>query len=76
MAISEEGFVFNPTTGDSFSSNQLGADILNLIKEGKSSEEVKRFVLTKYEVPPSLFEKDFIDFTTQLKYFNLLEEEK
>jgi len=76
IAISETGFLFNPTSGDSFSSNQIGVDIINLIKEGKSSAEVKRFILTKYEVPPALLEKDFIDFVAQLQDFNILESEK
>ena len=32
LAISENGFVFNPTTGDSFSVNEIGALIINEIK--------------------------------------------
>ena len=33
LAISSSGFVFDPTTGDSYSLNPIGAEIANLIKE-------------------------------------------
>ena len=40
LASSENGFVFNPTTGDSFSINELGVFIINKIKEGKTENEI------------------------------------
>ena len=33
IAISETGFVFNPTTGDSYSINEVGREILAYLKE-------------------------------------------
>ena len=38
IAISDSGFVFNPSTGDSFSTNQVGLEIIRLLKENKSKE--------------------------------------
>jgi hypothetical protein len=73
IATSESGFVFNPSSGDSFSLNIIGAEILLQMKESKSSEEIKKDILNRYEVDKSLLEKDWDDFMAQLKDNNLLE---
>ena len=33
IALSNTGFVFNPTTGDSYTINQVGQEILGVLKE-------------------------------------------
>lgn len=73
IATSDTGFIFNPGSGDSFSSNQIGTDILSYFKEDKSRTEIIRLICTKYEVEKIQFEKDFEDFLTQLRDHNLLE---
>lgn len=73
IATSEAGFVFNPSTGDSFSSNPVAADIIMKMKEGVSLSEVKSFILSKYDVEATQLEKDWDDFMMQLKDFNLLD---
>lgn len=74
IAISESGFIFNPTTGDSFSTNPIGFEIINLLKEEKSKEDIKAFVLQKYFIDESTFEKDFYDFSTLLQSSQIAEE--
>ena len=39
IATSEEGFLFNPGTGDSFSTNTIGGDIIALLKEDKKIDQ-------------------------------------
>ncbi len=73
IATSESGFVFNPSSGDSFSLNIIGAEILLQMKESKSSDEIKKDILNRYDVDKSLLEKDWDDFMAQLKDNNLLE---
>lgn len=73
IATSESGFVFNPSTGDSFSLNTIGAEILLQMKESKSSEEIKKDILNRYDVEKSLLEKDWDDFMAQLRDNNLLD---
>lgn len=73
IATSEEGFLFNPTTGDSFSTNSIGAEIILLMKKDKSVNEVVNAICDKYDVDKSLFERDLDDFTLQLKEFSILE---
>ena len=73
IAISESGFVFNPTTGDSFSLNSVGTDILKLLKDGKSESEVKTTVRTWYDVDAETFDKDYYDFLKMLGPYKLLD---
>jgi hypothetical protein len=73
IATSEEGFLFNPTTGDSFSTNKIGAEIIILMKKDIPIEEVIDTICEKYDVDNSLFERDLEEFTLQLKEYSILE---
>lgn len=73
IAISESGFVFDPNSGDSFSMNPIGIEILSMINEGKDQGDIFNFVLKKYEVDRATFEHNYFDFVGLLKQFNLLE---
>jgi len=75
IAISESGFIFHPGTGESFMVNPSGHEILNLLKEEKSYEEIKDYFLLRYYVSESMLEKDFQDFTGLLETYQMLENE-
>ncbi|MBC8052783.1 MAG: PqqD family protein [Sphingobacteriaceae bacterium] len=74
IATSENGFIFNPATGDSFSSNPIAAEILQMMKDGKSSSQIKAELLDKYHVEELQLERDWDDWMSQLKDANLLEQ--
>jgi len=38
IAVSASGLIFNPDTGESFTVNPMGAEIISKLKEGKGSE--------------------------------------
>ncbi|MEI8052577.1 MAG: PqqD family protein [Bacteroidota bacterium] len=73
VATSESGFIFNPSTGDSFSANPIAAEILIQLKQGVPPPEIKKTVLTNYEVDSSQLERDWDDFLLQLRDANLLD---
>ena len=73
IAISEEGFLFNPTTGDSFSTNGIGAEIVLLMKKHILLSEVVETMCNKYDVDKTLFERDLEEFMLQLKDYSILE---
>jgi hypothetical protein len=73
IATSESGFIFNPSTGDSFSANPLAAQIILLLKDGNSIADIKKTILEQYEVSESMLEKDWDDFISQLHAANLLQ---
>ncbi|MFO7824305.1 MAG: PqqD family protein [Cyclobacterium sp.] len=75
IAISESGFVFDPLSGESYSLNPLGLEIIHLIKNGQSYEDLSEVLLAKYEVDQETFDRYFYDFVATLKQFNLLEVE-
>jgi hypothetical protein len=66
IAVSESGYLFNPTNGDSFSSNLVATDIITLMKQNKTSDEIKKALLAKYDVEKSTIERDFDEFIQEL----------
>ena len=72
IATNELGFVLNPSTGDSYSSNLIAAEIIQLMKENHSLNEIKKILLNKYEVDKMVIEKDVDEFVMLLKENNLL----
>ena len=73
IATSDEGFIFNPATGDSFTTNPLGAEIITLLKEDKKLPDIILAICEKYEVEEAQFEKDLDDFVSQLKESSIME---
>ncbi|MDN3583169.1 PqqD family protein [Mucilaginibacter flavus] len=73
IATSENGFIFNPATGDSFSGNTMAAALLLAMKSGKTEREIKQEILDRYDVKADQLNRDWEDWMIQLKEANLLE---
>ena len=73
IAISDSGFIFNPSSGDSFSSNAIGLEIINYLKAEKSTEEIIKSISEKYSVESSTLEKDVQDFLQMLSTYQLIQ---
>ncbi|MCK5824190.1 MAG: PqqD family protein [Ichthyobacteriaceae bacterium] len=73
IAISETGFVFDPNSGDSFTLNEIGREILELLQKQLSKSDVLVHVLNKYEIDEFTAERNYEDFLGMLKHHNLLE---
>ena len=71
VKISDNGFVFNSKTGDSFSLNPTGLELIKMISEEKKMEEIKDLFTEKYDIDELTFEKDFYEFCTLLKHFQI-----
>lgn len=76
IAVSETGFVFDPTSGESYSINRVGQEIIALLKEGKAPEEISAAICAEFEIDPAGFEKYYYDFIGMLKQFQLIEEDE
>ena len=74
IAVSESGFVFDSNTGDSFSLNATGKEILNMLNDDKSEEDIKQFFLKEYDVDDLTFEQNYFDFMNILINLNLVED--
>jgi hypothetical protein len=73
IAVSDEGFLFNPATGDSFSTNGIGSEIISLLKQDKSPQEIIDEISDIYDVDRLLLERDLDEFTSLLKDYSILE---
>lgn len=73
LAFSDTGFVFNPSTGDSFSANPIGLEILTMIKNGKDEETIIAHILDTYQTDRETIEKDLYDFTKMVQTLKLAE---
>ena len=72
LAINDEGFVFDPTSGDSFQVSQTGLLILGGLKAGKADEEIAHALEEKYEVSLEDAQRDVADFRASLRNLNLI----
>ena len=75
IALSDSGFVFNPSTGDSYSVNPIGLEIIKMLKNDKDEQEIKKHVLDNYLTDETSFEKDFYDFTQFIRNHKLIEDD-
>ncbi|HTA27008.1 MAG TPA: PqqD family protein [Bacteroidia bacterium] len=73
LALSDSGFVFDPSTGDSFSTNPIGLEIIRMLKEGKTADDIKSQIIKTYMTDDVSFEKDYYDFVNMLSKHNLVE---
>lgn len=73
IATSENGFIFNPATGDSFSGNAMATAILSAMKNNETEDEIKQDILDKYEVSAAQLNRDWEDWIMQLRGANLIE---
>ena len=75
LNVNETGFLFDPSTGESYSLNEMGIRYFNMLSEGKPKDEIRSLILREYEVDEATFEKSFIDFESRLKFLRLIENE-
>ncbi|MGC9470448.1 MAG: HPr-rel-A system PqqD family peptide chaperone [Bacteroidales bacterium] len=73
IAVSDSGFVFDPTSGESYSLNPIGTEIVRRLQQDRSHEEIIRDLVEKYDVDDATLERYYFDFIGMLKQYNLLE---
>jgi hypothetical protein len=71
LALSDEGFVFDPQTGDSFQVSESGMAVLRAFKAGRSDEETAQQLTVDFEVSIEEARRDCADFRGQLRNFGL-----
>ncbi|HSO88187.1 MAG TPA: PqqD family protein, partial [Draconibacterium sp.] len=69
------GFVFNSKTGDSFSLNPFGLELIKNIQDEKEFETLKTEMIAKYDVDDLTFEKDFYEFCALLKHHQIISQD-
>jgi hypothetical protein len=72
LAISETGFLFLSSTGETFTVNELGKRILKSLQEGMSQETIVGAISKEFDVDPAEAQRDFLDFVGLLKHLHLV----
>lgn len=76
IALSDSGYLFNPSSGESFVVNPIGIEIIDLIKQGKSFSDISTNLLQKYSTDEATLEKDYLDFLNMLRINQLVSDEE
>jgi hypothetical protein len=76
IAFSDTGFLFNPITGESFTVNPIGVEVLNYLREGKSFKEICDSIVENFEVEHVTAERDVMEFMNLLKHHQLAKNDR
>ncbi len=72
LAVSDNGFIFNPLNGDTYTLNPTGNFIVQALKENKDKDIVLSMLVDEYEVSYEDAERDYDNFISQLELHNLI----
>lgn len=72
LAISESGFIFDPQTGNSYVTNELGREIIIRLRDGVTEKELFKYILENYDVSLEELTRDYEAFLLRLKQYGLI----
>ena len=73
IAVNENGFIFDPQTGISYTTNSTGMEILKKLRETNNTDEIRDHLVKEFEVSKEEAERDIIDFLELLKSKGFIE---
>ena len=62
LRISDQGMVFDPSTGESFTLNPTGLAILKMMNEGTGENRIFELMCKDYQITRTEFDRHFLDF--------------
>jgi len=69
LAINESGFVFDPVSGRSFSTNETGRAILTLACSERDPRRIAELLAEKYDIDVGACEREILEFSAALRRF-------
>ena len=73
LAVSDNGFVFDPETGESFTVNAVGVEIIKQLQKNSDRVELINILEKDYGMDSLVLEKSISDFLTMMQEFKLTE---
>jgi hypothetical protein len=67
LAVSESGFVFDPSSGRSFTVNETGIAVLRALQQELGLDVIRRQLAADFEVAPQTLERDLSEFLVTLR---------
>lgn len=74
LALSDTGFIFDPSTGRTYTLNETAVFIIKHLKDSKKQETIITALMAEYDVERDNAERDFLDLVIQLKEMGLIRE--
>ena len=74
LAMSENGFLFDPQTGHSYTVNEVSMEILSCLKKGMDESTTIKHIMDNYDVVKDQIKRDYNSFIVKLKQYGLYEE--
>lgn len=71
LALNDEGFAFDPSTGESYVLNDAALFIVNALRAGKAAPEIVTLLVGEYDVDEHEAEQDVADLAERLASFGL-----
>lgn len=72
IQINDNGFIFCYDLGSTFTANATGVELLRMLQQGYTTDRMRLRMNEVFGISDTVFEKDFHDFTIQLKNLRLL----
>jgi hypothetical protein len=72
LLIDENNIAFHPSLGNSYQLNPIGSQIVNLIKQYKTTDEIIDQISSTYDISKEELFIDLSDFITKLKVYGLV----
>ncbi|MDF1876336.1 PqqD family protein [Sulfurimonas sp. SAG-AH-194-L11] len=72
LVLDENNIAFHPMMGNSYQLNDISKEILLLLRENKSKQEVVELLLERYDTTYNELFIDVSDFYSKLKIYGLL----
>jgi len=67
LAISESGFIFDPSSGHNFTVNETGLSILRLLQKDNELKPLLKKLKEKYDISQRELERDVLEFAGLLR---------
>jgi len=71
LAISEDGFIFDPNTGQSFTTNKTGIFILKLLQKDIDETKITEAIVEEFDTNKDEAQFDLEDFLEKLHSYSL-----
>jgi len=73
LVLDENNMAFHPMMGNSYQLNEIGKEIVNLLKQHKTKDEILDELSSTYDVSKDELFIDLSDFISKLKIYGLVQ---
>jgi len=74
LAMNDNGFIFDPNTGYSYTSNETGLYILKEMAAGKEKAAIREQIMADYDVSEDNFNSDYEHYLMMLGALSLVDD--